>query len=388
MKILFIAPTPFFADRGCHTQIYDEVTTLQKLGHEVIVCTYGLGRDVEGIKTVRTINFPWYKKLSAGPSKTKILLLPFMFGTTFKTMLKFKPDIVHASLHEGALIGWGCRFIFKSPQYVFDIQGSLTGESLQHKFIKQGKFGYRLLLLLEKFIVTRQFDIVFNNNMEKEILNLGVKEENYKKLRFGVNTDIFFPRAPDQKLAEEYDIDLSRPRILYMGLLEEYQGIDVLMEAIEKSVQKVPDLLAIIIGYPNVEKYKSLARERELQNNIRFLGKVDYKKVPDYLSLSSVAIAPKIAPTEGDGKLYNYLAMGMMVIAFDRDVALEVMGDAGMYAKFNDATSLAEKIVEVVNNVPLQKEYGKKAREHALNELSLMVYGRELEKIYYNLKSK
>jgi len=32
MKILMIAPTPFFADRGCHTQIYEEILALQKLG--------------------------------------------------------------------------------------------------------------------------------------------------------------------------------------------------------------------------------------------------------------------------------------------------------------------------------------------------------------------
>lgn len=386
MKILFIAPTPFFADRGCHTQIYDEVTTLQKLGHEVIVCTYGLGRDVDGVKTVRTINFPWYKKLSAGPSKTKILLLPCMFVTTFKTIRRFKPDIIHSSLHEGALIGWGCKLFFRKPKYVFDIQGSLTGESIQHKFIKKGSIIYKMLYVLEKFIVTRQFDIVFNDNMEKEIIDFGVKKENYKKLRFGVNTDVFYPREVNKELAQKCNIDLKRPRVLYMGLLEEYQGINVLMEAIEKAVRKVPDLLAIIIGYPNVEKYKTIAKEKGLENNIVFLGKIDYKKVPDYLSLSPIAIAPKIAKTEGDGKLYNYLAMGMTTIAFERDVALEVMGEAGLYAKFNDADSLAEQIIRCAGDEALQKKYGLKARERAVNELSLMKYGKELERVYNNLK--
>lgn len=388
MKVLFIAPTPFFADRGCHTQIYDEVTVLQRLGHEVIVCTYGLGRDVEGVKTVRTINFPWYKKLSAGPSKTKILLLPCMFFTTFKTIMKFKPDVIHSSLHEGALIGWACRIFFRKPRYVFDIQGSLTGESIQHKFIKKGKLAYKLLYWLEKFIVTRQFDIVFNDNMEKEILELGVKKENYKKLRFGVNTDVFYPREVNKELALQCGVDLNRPRILYMGLLEEYQGINVLMDAIEKAVKKVPDLQAVIIGYPNVEKYKEIAKQKNMEKNLLFLGKIDYKKVPDYLTLSPVAIAPKIAKTEGDGKLYNYLAMGMTVVAFERDVALEVMGDAGLYAKFNDADSLAERIVECVQDEALQKKYSVLARERAVSELSLLKYGKELEGVYNSLERK
>ena len=199
---------------------------------------------------------------------------------------------------------------------------------------------------------------------------------------------MFYPRKANEKLAERHGIDLSRPRILYMGLLEEYQGTDVLIEAIGKAVKKVPDLLAVIIGYPNVEKYKQLAKEKNIEKNIVFLGKIEYKKVPEYLSLSPVAVAPKIAPTEGDGKLYNYLAMGMMVVAFDRDVAREVMGDAGIYAEFNHAGSLADRIVEAVGDVSMQKAYGEKARKRAVEELSLMHYGKELEQIYYHLKEK
>ena len=72
MKIVMIAPTPFFADRGCHTRIYGEIRGLQAMGHRVILVTYGLGRDMPGAETVRCFNFPWYRKLSAGPSVWKI----------------------------------------------------------------------------------------------------------------------------------------------------------------------------------------------------------------------------------------------------------------------------------------------------------------------------
>src|SRR5687768_15517250 len=112
MKILMIAPTPFFSDRGCHTQIYEEIKALQKLQHQIVLCTYGLGRDMPGVHTVRTINMPWYKKLSAGPSHTKILLLPFLTFTSIKQIIKFKPQIIHGHLHEGALIARICKLFF------------------------------------------------------------------------------------------------------------------------------------------------------------------------------------------------------------------------------------------------------------------------------------
>ncbi len=74
-----IAPTPYFADRGCHVRIYEEARALTKLGHEVCIVTYHLGRDMPGVRVVRTPHIPWYGKLEAGPSWHKpyldILLL-------------------------------------------------------------------------------------------------------------------------------------------------------------------------------------------------------------------------------------------------------------------------------------------------------------------------
>ena len=47
LRIVMIAPTPFFADRGCHIRILGEAKALIDLGHELILCTYFLGRDIE-----------------------------------------------------------------------------------------------------------------------------------------------------------------------------------------------------------------------------------------------------------------------------------------------------------------------------------------------------
>lgn len=43
MKILGIAPTPFFADRGCYMRILGEIQALQRWGHEVPLVTYHPG---------------------------------------------------------------------------------------------------------------------------------------------------------------------------------------------------------------------------------------------------------------------------------------------------------------------------------------------------------
>ncbi len=152
MKIIMIAPTLFLSDRGCHTRIYGEITALQKLGHEIRLVTYGLGREMDGIETIRCFNFPWYKKLGAGPSVWKILLLPFIIFRAIKAIKLYKPDIVHAHLHEGAFAARVCRLFCRRPQYIFDCQGSLSGEIVQHKFVKQRSVFYNFFVWLEKRI--------------------------------------------------------------------------------------------------------------------------------------------------------------------------------------------------------------------------------------------
>jgi len=45
MKVLVVAPTPFFSDRGTHIRILEEALALEKRGIEVTIATYHIGQD-------------------------------------------------------------------------------------------------------------------------------------------------------------------------------------------------------------------------------------------------------------------------------------------------------------------------------------------------------
>jgi len=382
VKVLMIAPTPFFADRGCHARIYEEIRALSKLGYEIVLCTYGLGRDVPGVRIVRTINMPWYKKLSAGPSYTKILLLPCLTWTVIRTIVSFRPDIVHAHLHEGALIIRICKILFPSKKYVFDMQGSLTGETIQHGFVKIGSAGFRFLAWLERRVSGWFPVITQSDSMVEELRRLGVPGNRITNVKDGVDTDMFCPMRADRTLATMLGISLERPRVLYMGLLEHYQGVDLMLEAFRMVAQKCPAIQFIIIGYPNIDMYKAMCRDYGILDQVLFLGRIDYLKLPLYLSLSDIAIAPKIAEAEGDGKIYNYMAMGMLTIAFHRSVSREILGDCGIYAEFGNPESLAQKIVWALESPDQVKILGQKARQRAIDTLSWNAVGRRIHEVY------
>src|SRR5258708_34516092 len=121
LRILAIAPTPFFVDRGGHVQIYEQARVLQKLGNTLELCTYHIGRDLPGIVTHRIAKVPWYDKTDAGPSYHKLYLMLMLFMLSWREIRRFKPDILHGH-------GWnGCwtAFALCTPTgypFCFDIQ--------------------------------------------------------------------------------------------------------------------------------------------------------------------------------------------------------------------------------------------------------------------------
>lgn len=384
MKIMMIAPTPFFADRGCHTRIYGEITALQRLGYEVELVTYGLGRDIEGVKTVRSYNFPWYNKLTAGPSVWKILLLPFIFYTARKEIKRYNPDIVHAHLHEGAFIAKFCKMLDRNKKrlYVFDLQGSLSGEIIQHKFVKENGIFHKFFIALEKKINSWFPIITQSDNLYEQLIKMGVKKERIVNAMDAVDTVIFTPREPDKELTHMLNLDNGKKKVLFMGLLESYQGVDYMFEAFGIVKKQYDNVEFIVIGFPNIDKYRNKAKELGIEKDVKFIGKVRFEDVPSYLSLSKIAVAPKIADAEGDGKIYNYMAMGMAVVAFDRSVSREILADTGIFANMKDQKDMADKILELLKDDELVRQQGLLTRQRAKDYLSTDISARKIDNFY------
>jgi glycosyltransferase involved in cell wall biosynthesis len=141
-------------------------------------------------------------------------------------------------------------------------------------------------------------------------------------------------------------------------------------------------MLLVVAGYPNVETYRRLTREYGICNNVLFVGKVPYEKAPEYLALAEVALAPKVSVSEGNGKVYNYMAMGHIVIAFDGGTTGEILADCGVYVPSGDVEGLAARIVDVLTHTEAYVSLGRRARERAVRELSWDAVGRRIEGFY------
>jgi len=225
LTVLHIAPTPFFSDRGCHMRIRGIIRALNKRSVSSVLCTYSLGRDVEGVETVRTASIPGYTKLEAGPSAFKYLADILLFFKVCGQISSRKPEIIHSHLHEGALIGWAARLVFfwrKIPM-VFDVQGSLVGELEAHGYFQKYKFIKRIFWTLE-YLITRMADryVCSSQNTVDILVNeFKVNEENAVLVNDGADD---FKVSEQKKLKVQLDLPENKAIVIYSRALLAAKG--------------------------------------------------------------------------------------------------------------------------------------------------------------------
>jgi glycosyltransferase involved in cell wall biosynthesis len=141
----------------------------------------------------------------------------------------------------------------------------------------------------------------------------------------------------------------------------------------------------LIMGYPNVARYKTIAQQKGVSDTVTFTGKVQYQHAPAYLSLGDIAVAPKISVSEGSGKLLNYMALGQPVVAYDSAVHREYLGDAGVYAPSGDVDAFAKAIATLLHKPERRYELGQQLRQRALQTYSWQTAGEQIVSLYKQL---
>lgn len=396
MKILMVAPTSFFSDYGCHVRILEETLALQQLGHRVRIVTYNRGRDIPGIDIERTMPIPWRVNYEVGSSRHKIGLDVFLTSRVLRAARRFKPDIIHGHLHEGALMGWLAAKIFRKP-LVFDFQGSLTGEMVDHHFLNPRGFFFKPLRALEEWI-DRQPAYIFTSAAYQT--NLLAQAYHVPPARLvhipdAVNPEWFRPWSDDERAefrakkfqlkCQTLGIPAERPVIVYLGLLADYQGIEHLLEAAQQILQRRADVHFVIMGYPGADRYYQRAREMGIAARVEFPGRIPYEEIAQWLAVGDIAVAPKLSQSEGNGKILNYMASGLPVVAFDNPVSRDYLGDDGVYAPPGDAASFARGIAQLLENRVEAKARGKRLRARAIEKFSWDASARKIEAAYNTL---
>ena len=136
MKVLVIAPQPFFQERGTPIAVKLAVETLAKklppISEEnphvdLVVYSEGKQIDIPGVSIHRIYTPSWLRGIRPGISWKKILCDVFLFFHVIKMIWQARQNqyaVIHA-VEESAFIAWIVKQVFGIP-YIYDMDSSLA----------------------------------------------------------------------------------------------------------------------------------------------------------------------------------------------------------------------------------------------------------------------
>ena len=178
------------------------------------------------------------------------------------------------------------------------------------------------------------------------------------------------PQKIGPRCAAKLGVPVDRKVIVYLALLAEYQGTGMLLEAMQRVVQERQDVHLLLMGFPNLDHYRQRAAMLGIEGFVTFTGRVPYPQAPACLAVGDLAVAPKLSLTEGAGKLLNYMAVALPVVAFDTPVAQEHLGREGVLVTRGDVAGLADNLLQCLRladtNPARLRAMGQQLRQRAV----------------------
>lgn len=387
MKVLVIAPQPFFEPRGTPISIFQRLHGLSKLGYEVDLLTIHVGTEVEipNVTIHRTVSIPFIKKVSIGPSAAKLFLDVLLIFKAIAMLIRNRYDVIH-SHEEAAFFSMVLGMVFGVP-HVYDMHSSLPQ---QLKNFDSGKSKYNRALFVKVFTFLERMVL----KTAAVVLTVGADLEEYvhsivpnaNEIRIE-NTAIHNVVEPDPdkvaRLREALDI-ADQPLIVYTGNLEPYQGIDLLFDSMQLLVEDNVELILLIVGGTEsmIERYRKQAEAMNIGDRVLFVGIVPVTEALEYLELATILASPRTEGLSVPLKLYSYLYSGKPILATDIYAHTQSLTDETALIVEPTAIAIADGIGRLINDELLCQRLGKNGRAFVQEKFSMDGYLTKLEQAF------
>lgn len=177
------------------------------------------------------------------------------------------------------------------------------------------------------------------------------------------------------------------PTIVFTGALTEDSGVDTLLRAAKRVIQRNPDLLVFIIGKGPAETYlRQLAQSLGISMNVTFTGRIDHWH--EAMQAADVFCLPRASMPFQEEPIHA-LACGLAIVAAESS-KYDGMTDEETALLFpaNDEEALAEQIICLLENRDLGRKLGTSAQAYARKNHSVANMVTQYARIYRQLVSR
>ncbi|MCB0108949.1 MAG: glycosyltransferase [Caldilineaceae bacterium] len=385
MKVLMIAPQPYFEPRGTPISVYQRLHGLAALGYEVDLLTYHIGKDVTfpGMQIHRIPPIPFIHAIKIGPSYAKLLLDLVLL---LKAILMLWRNRYHAMhVHEEAgFFAMVLSRLFGVP-YIYDMHSCLAQQLANSRY---GRYPIlvKIFEVLERRVLhTCDGLITIGADLEERAMAINnmVKHVRVENLPVHVTDPAPAPATVEQLRAELGLI--GRTPIVYTGTFEPYQGLDLLFASAALVVQQAPHVCFVLVGgrLDQVADWKAEIAKQGLQDHVIFVGAVAPAETLAYLELAHILVSPRTTGLSVPLKVYTYMYAGKPIIATDIIAHSQVLDGTSALLVPSTKEAFADGIVKLMDDTTLRKQLGACAHEVAKQRFNSESYLLKLEWIYH-----
>ena len=381
MNILFIAPQPFYQNRGTPIAVKLLAQTLGEQGHSVHLLVFHEGEEISlpNVTIHRSASLPGIRDIKPGLSLKKLICDFFVFFKAIRLLRNGSFNLVHA-VEEAVFMALAMKFIFRIP-YVYDMD-SLMSLQLVEKYPSLHLLRRGMEWLEKKAVQNSSGTIAVCRALEDTARkfapsNLIVRLEDITLL-----TD----EAEEQDSLRQR-LGIPGTMLMYVGNLEKYQGIDLLIESFREALDTTAAAYLVIIGgsQDDILFYQQRVEQLSMEGRVFFCGQRPVEMLGSYLSQADILVSPRIQGNNTPMKIYSYLDSGKAVLATKLPTHTQVLDDSIACLVAPEKTSMAAGIITLVNNAELRKNLGTRARERVKSEYSLPVFKKKVAAFYQAL---
>lgn len=384
MKILLIAPEPFFEIRGTPLAILQLAKVLSKLEHRVDILTYHIGKDVrvKNVVIYRIAGLPFIRYVPIGPSYIKLALDFFLFFKALRMCIDNHYDVIHA-VEESVFFGAILKGIFHIPM-IYDMDSSISEQLAQGKLFNN-YFFLKIIPFLEKWAIKNSTlvltvcssltEVVFSNFPQKKVFQLEDIPMNNDQQNV----------SQKEVLALKRKLGLSDELIiLYTGNFESYQGIDLLIRSIPRVAKAEPNTKILLVGgeREHIETMEKLAARLEVKNSLIFTGKMPPNVISTYMALADILVSPRTEGTNTPLKIFTYLKSGKPIVATNLSTHTQVLNENTSMLIDPTPEGIAQGIISFLRDKELRVKMGRRGKAFVEENYSYARFVKKVREIY------
>jgi len=367
LNILMVAPEPVFEPRGTPFSVVYRARSLCRAGHRVDLLTYPYGRDpkIDGLRVIRVPKVPGVRGVRIGPSPAKVVL-DAMLTVRMAGLLSVNAyDLIWSHEEAGLLCGPLSRLL--GVAHIYDMHSDLSQQIMNYAPFDRQPFVGVFSGITRVMVHTADVVLTICDDLVSAVRTIAPRKRVLLVENYCTAVDFLDDPVPSVD-AVRREMGLNGvPTAVYIGSLEPYQGLDILLGAADYLAGRKCRCKMVIVGGSagQVERLRERAASMNLGDVVHVVGQVPPAAVASYVEAADILLTSRSMGTNVPLKIYSYMKSGKPIVATRIESHTQLLSDENAMLSETDGTSFGRAIERLIDNPGLGRRLAEAAGRSA-----------------------